>query len=150
MTFDTSDLTWYIRVDVDDLSVADLYNLMERICKNHGYTMGFDKDENHLYLEDDRTTFKLWICEVRDSDMAGIMVVLDDYRDRIRVEEMFHETGSRPNKVFEKAFDFFGPQLLDLYHVALVQMACPKDTWEVFKMESGFYDFVKEVYEDDE
>jgi len=132
---DTSDLEWYMEVDVDRMTVAELGGLMG--CLGTGetahYSIGLNKRDDNVYLYYDMGTITLRLDAIYGSDMENVLTKIKDHNGRII--EIGH---SVPHNPFYQVYHAYGPQFFDEY-----------TTWEVWKETSGFNAFVMEVYDDE-
>jgi len=146
---DVSDLTWYLNVDIDLMTVDYLAQMIQTIGAIGGgkrYDIGNDESQDGIQLVYDNGILTLYLNQITDSDMPDVLDILIQYSE-VRIKEIFHEALSRR---FSKKFELMGVQMLDVYEAVLKQCKYDsQDVWEYWKDESGFYDFVKEVYDDE-
>ena len=144
---DVSDLEWYVALDIDCMDVDDLATMMKYLSTiGNKYDVGSDESEEGIQLVYENGTLRLFLNQILDCDMPKVIETLIGFNG-LRITEIFHECLSRR---FYKKFELVGIQMLDVYEAVLKQFDFDSaDVWEYWKDESGFYDFVKEVYDDE-
>ena len=143
---DTSDLEWYMCIELKDrMTVKEFNELTERIhnIDEKDYRIGTTEDSKVRITKDGDLGLELE--GIYDKDMPEVMRILCEYP--IRICEIEH--GAYRERSFYKGFNAFSPSMEDVYSHTLIVTANPKLTWEAWKEESGFNKFVQEVYSDE-
>lgn len=132
---DTSDLEWWMTVDVDELTAGELGGLMGclAVTENGRYGVGLNEQSDNIYLSYDRGMIRLELDAIYDEDMENVLTKIADHKGRII--DIGH---SAIERTFERTYSMFGPQFFDGY-----------TSWTVWKETSGFNEFAKEVYDDE-
>ena len=151
---DTDDLTWYIHLNVDAMKVGDLYTLMRALSMvTDDADFGLDKKEDYIALDDEFDALTLWLCEIEGRFMPAVMSLLCQVRNDVKVREIFH---SATKPIFKIAADnaVYGGNIDNLLYKYNRQLAeldgMINDAWRKFEADSGFLQFVAEVYDNDD
>ncbi|MBE6524445.1 MAG: hypothetical protein E7Z65_06210 [Thermoplasmata archaeon] len=144
---DTSDLEWYMSIELkSSLTLGELNELLDRLGRiNESWCVGTEDDDQVRVTKDGDLGIEL--DRITDSDMPEVLRILTDYK--VYICEIGHQVDR--GLCFYKVFNVFSPgEMVEVYRHVLIETANPKLTWDAWKEESGFNDFVKEVYCDGE
>lgn len=142
---DTSGLEWYMCIELHGwMTVTQVDELTERIhnIDEKDYRIGTTEDRKVRITKDGNLGLELE--GISDKDMPEVMRILTEYP--VFICEIRHEAS---RKVFWKDYNAFTDDMLLVYKRALIETANPLLTWQAWKKESGFNQFVEEVYGDE-
>ena len=137
---------WTAQFNVDHLTARELAELMTRLQNVDPKMLdkGLDMDTDHIALELRDDEIVLWLSQLTRDDIAPMLRIIAENRDRISLVEIFEHNCKHLEFVkFCKQID---SGLLE--HMATSPLPCTA-AWDAWLTKNNFGEYYKEVYGDE-